>query len=325
VASPAVLGVQEGDRRLHHVWPPAAQGQRAIERHLCPLDRLEVPERAILIAQEHHGLLVEPGLPAGVVDEHEREQPVDLGLVRHQLGEGAPEPDRLRRQVAAAAVALVEDQIDDGEDRGQPVREEVGWGHPEWDPGFLDLALRPDQPLGHRRLGDDEGARDLLGGQSSERPERQGDLRVHGQRRVTAGEEQLQALIGDRRLIHLFLHCCGYVEQLGLLDERAIPPDPVDSSIPGGCHQPGARVVRRPFARPALGGDRERLLSGLLGQLEAAQEADQGGEDAAPFVSEDPVEVRRHSVTGRTSMAPPMRAAGIFDARSIAASRSSAS
>jgi hypothetical protein len=43
---------------------------------------------------------------------------------------------------------------------------------------------------------------------------------------------------------------------------------------------------------PALGGDRERLLSGLLGKVEAAEEADQAGEDAAPFVSEGLLENR---------------------------------
>jgi hypothetical protein len=51
-------------------------------------------------------------------------------------------------------------------------------------------------------------------------------------------------------------------------------------------------VVGRAVPRPALGGDRERLLSGLLGQLEAAEEADQGGEDTTPFVPEDLLENR---------------------------------
>jgi hypothetical protein len=45
-----------------------------------------------------------------------------------------------------------------------------------------------------------------------------------------------------------------------------------------------------PVARPALGGDRERLLRGLLGEVEVAEEADQGGEDAAPLLAEDLLE-----------------------------------
>ena len=51
-----------------------------------------------------------------------------LGLVGHQLGERASEPDRLGGEIAAAAVALVEDQVDDGEHGGEPVRQQVRGG-----------------------------------------------------------------------------------------------------------------------------------------------------------------------------------------------------
>ena len=84
-------------------------------------------------------------------------------------------------------------------------------------------------------------------------------------------------------------------------------------------------MLGRAVARPALGGDRERLLGGLLGELEVAEEADQGREHAAPLVAEGLLEDRYHSTIGRTSTAPPMRAAGTREASSIAASRSSAS
>ena len=85
------------------------------------------------------------------------------------------------------------------------------------------------------------------------------------------------------------------------------------------------RVVRRAVARPALRGDRERLLRGLLGEVEVAEEADERGQDAAPLLAEGLLEDRYHSTIGRTSTAPPMRAAGMRAASSIAASRSSAS
>jgi uncharacterized protein YciI len=45
-------------------------------------------------------------------------------------------------------------------------------------------------------------------------------------------------------------------------------------------------VLGLPIAGPALGGDGECLLSGLLGEVEVAEEADQAGEDAAPLVAE---------------------------------------
>ena len=59
-------------------------------------------------------------------------------------------------------------------------------------------------------------------------------------------------------------------------------------------------------ARPSVGGDGERLLRGFLGEVEVAEEADQGGQDAAPFLAEDLLE-RRYQYTseGRISTAPP--------------------
>jgi hypothetical protein len=46
-------------------------------------------------------------------------------------------------------------------------------------------------------------------------------------------------------------------------------------------------VLRRPLAGPPLGRDRKRLLGGLLGEVDVAEEADQGREDPAPLPLED--------------------------------------
>jgi hypothetical protein len=71
-------------------------------------------------------------------------------------------------------------------------------------------------------------------------------------------------------------------------------------------HQPGARVAGDAVAWPPVGGDGERLLRGFLGEVEVAEEADQAGQDAAPFLAEDLFE-RRYQYTseGRISTAPP--------------------
>ena len=136
---------------------------------------------------------------------------------------------------------------------------------------------------------------------------------------------QLEALVGEHGLVEALLHGFGPVEQLGLGGEGAVAADAIDRAIAGRGREPGARVVRGPVAGPALGGDRKRLLGGLLGEVEVAEEADQVGEHEAPLVAEGLLEAAYHSTIGRTSIAPPMRAAGIRAASSIAASRSSAS
>ena len=197
--------------------------------------------------------------------------------------------------------------------------------HAERDAGGLDLALRPHQPLRHRRLRDQERAGDLAGRQAAERPERERDLRVERERRVTAREDELEPFIGERGRVHRVLHRLRHLEQAGLRDQRAVAADAVDGSVARGRDQPRAGVGRDPVPWPALRGDRERLLRGFLGEVEVAEEADQGSEDASPLIAEDLFEDRYHSTIGRTSTAPPRRAAGTFAASSIAASRSSAS
>ena len=187
------------------------------------------------------------------------------------------------------------------------------------------MRLRAHQALRHRRLRHEECAGDLVRRKAAEGPQRERDLGVERQRGVTAGEDELQSLVGDLRLVQLILLGLRHLEQAGLRRQRSIAPDAVDRPVAGRGQQPGARVVRRPVAGPALGGDRERLLGGLLGELEVAEEADQVGEDAAPLVAEDLLERSYHSTIGRTSTAPPRRAAGTRAASSIAASRSSAS
>jgi hypothetical protein len=46
-------------------------------------------------------------------------------------------------------------------------------------------------------------------------------------------------------------------------------------------------MLGRTLARPPLGRDGERLLGGLLGEFDVAEEADQGREDPAPLPLED--------------------------------------
>jgi len=91
-------------------------------------------------------------------------------------------------------------------------------------------------------------------------------------------------------VLHFLVHGRRDLEQAGLRRERPLAAQPVDGPVAGRRDEPGAGPLGDAVARPALGGDRERLLGGLLGEVEVAEEADQGGEDPPPLVAEDLVE-----------------------------------
>jgi hypothetical protein len=77
------------------------------------------------------------------------------------------------------------------------------------------------------------------------------------------------------------------LEQVRLRSERAVAADAVERTVARRHDQPRTRVVRRAVARPALGGDHERLLRSLLGKVEITEEADQGGDYPPPLLPED--------------------------------------
>jgi hypothetical protein len=89
-----------------------------------------------------------------MVDHHQRHQAVCLGLVRHERGKHVPQADGFRAEVDPAAVALVEDQVDDAQHRIEAVGKQVRVGNRERDPGRLDLGLGAGQATLHGLLGD---------------------------------------------------------------------------------------------------------------------------------------------------------------------------
>jgi hypothetical protein len=240
------------------------------------------------------------------MQEHHRQQPVNLGLVRKQFGQRAPQPDRLRRQLVAAAVALVVDQVDDGENGVETLAEQVNRWHAKRDRRRFDLALGPHQPLRHRALRYQEGPGDLVRGEPAQGAQGERNLRLDRERRVTAGEDELQALVRKRRGVHRHLGTIPGDEQAELGREGPVAADAVRRPVPGRRHQPGARVAGDAVAWPPVGGHGERLLRGFLGEVKVAEEADQGGQDAAPFLAEDLFECRyQYTSEGRISTAPP--------------------
>ena len=315
---------------------------RSLERVAPAGKHRRVPQRPVLILEQHQLVACEPRRTPRVVDQHQRLQAVDLRFVRHQLSEHARQPDRLGGQVDATAVSLVVDQVDDREYCREPIGQEVVGGNAKRDPGLLDLELCARQAALHRLLRDDERACDLLRRQSGNGAEGERHLRLGRERRVAAREDQLEALVLDAARVELIHRRLLNLEQPGLREPGPVAADPVDRTVAAGRDQPRHRIGRDAVARPPRGRDRERLLGGLLGEVEIAEEADQGREHPAPGVAERPLDFRHGclpgpivlgqlatrsgcSTIGRTSTDPPIRAAGTRAATPSASSRLSRS
>ena len=180
-------------------------------------------------------------------------------------------------------VALVEHEVEHAQHGVEPVGQPVAGRDLVADPGLADLLLRPHEPLGERGLRDEERAGDLGRGQAAERAQRQRDRRLRRERRVAAGEDQSQLVVGDR--MHLVLrrheHRVGRAVRVvrrvardrpGLVREPARPSDTVDRAVAGRRRDPGARVVGDPVGGPALQRHEVRVGDGLLGEVEVAED-----------------------------------------------------
>ena len=127
-----------------------------------------------------------------------------LGLVRCDRCQHPAHPKRflaeLRAQQILAArrrVALVEDEIDDLQHRGEPLREFLAARRLIGQPRFRQRPLGAHDALGDGRVRLQEGARDLLGGQAADHPQRQRRAGLARQQRVAGGEDQPQQLVTD--------------------------------------------------------------------------------------------------------------------------------
>ena len=259
-------------------------------------------------------------------------QSVHLGLVGHEQREQRGEPDRLGAELPPhrRSVARVEDEVDDGEHAAQPLRQQVRGRHPQRDAGVADLSLRADEPLRERRLRDEERARDLRRRQPAEQAQRQRHLRVGGERRVAAGEDQLEPLVGNHGLLVLRVgrgQLLQPSEELRLACQRPLAPDPVDRPVARGRDDPRAGIRGRAVARPPLQGRCERVLHRVLGEIEIAEDAGKDGDAAGTLVPIGAVDrvyeaLPEWSTTGRISTVPTS-ASGIRSAHWSASSSDS--
>ncbi len=211
-----------------------------------------VPQATVLIGQEHEiATRAGAGGATRVHQQHQRQEAQDLRLLGHQVREDPFEANGLGAEVLAEqpiargrGVALVEDQVHDGQhgaEAGVKVRRA---GDPIRDLRVADLPFRPDESLGHRRLRDEEGARDLRGGEPSEQPQRQSDLRAGGERGVAAGEDEPQSVVAHGALLgELTLGVRQDSPGVTVLS-GGLPAQAVDRAVARGRDDPARRAGR---------------------------------------------------------------------------------
>ena len=267
-------------------------------REAAPQEQL-VPASPVLIEQQHRlAVGAGPGPQAGGLDLHQRHQAVHLRLGGDQFRQDAAEAERVFAQcrthpvvAGGGGVALVEDEIDHLEHRGQPWGEVAAPGNLEGNVRFGEGALGPHDALGDGRHRDEEGARDLFGGQAAEQAQREGDPGLGGEHRVASGEHEAQQIVADGivdgRVEHrdrLLLSHRQLVAELGVFAvEQLVASQQVDRPMLGGGHEPGARVVRHARLRPPLERDDQRVLGQVFGEPDVAHHACQAGDEPGGF------------------------------------------
>ena len=153
------------------------------------------------------------------------------------------------------------------------------------DAGVANLRLGAHDALGQCRRSSQEGARDLLGGETADLAQGQRDARLRRQGGVAAGEDQAQPVVRDALFVPLFL-VLGVVVDLGSERrqrgvEPGAPANAVDGLEPAGRHQPGPGVGRYAILCPLFQRGGECIVQRVLGEVEVAEQANEGGEDTA--------------------------------------------
>jgi hypothetical protein len=146
--------------------------------------------------------------------------------------------------------------------RAEPVWQRGVARDGEGDAGVAQLARGAHHALLHRRLGGQEGAGDLRGTQAALEPQGQPYPRLEGERRVAAGKDQRQAVVGDGHGVVVLLAGHGPLELGGqyrrLVGEALGAPQAVDRHVARRSCDPGGRLFRHAVTRPALERDDER-------------------------------------------------------------------
>src|SRR5262245_24856132 len=191
---PRVAG---GDRGLQSIRPERASERfSALQRRKAATDEELIPSCPVLLEKRDDlSRGARPRPRPRCLNLHQRDEAVDLRLLRNKPDEDAPQAQRLIAQLqphpslaSGRRVTFVEDEIDDFENGGQADAELGCAGDFEGNMSFGQGPFGPDDSLRDGRLWDEERARDLAGRQTSKQPQRERRAGFGGKRRM-AGRE----------------------------------------------------------------------------------------------------------------------------------------
>lgn len=295
--------VAGGDRGLEGVGAVRpAERLRPREGREAAGDLGSVPEATVLLEEQHRraaGVLARRR--ARRVELHERDEPVHLGLGRRELREHAPEAEGLLAELAThpapaggRGVALVEDEVDDLEHRGEALRQLGAAGHLEGDAPLRERPLRPHDPLRDGGLRDEERAGDLVRLEAAEQTQRERDARLRREHRVAGREHEPEQVVAhvvvDRRLDvrRAPLGVVQVAAELGVLARQHLrAPRVVERAVLRRGHEPSPGPLRHALRRPALQRRHERVLGELLGDADVAHDAGEPRDEARRLLPED--------------------------------------
>ena len=166
---------------------------------------------------------------------------------------------RISESAEVADVALVEDQVERRQHRRQPLGQALRRRHLVGDPGVADLALRPRPAAAPSSPRETRKARAISAvRQPAERPQRQRHPRLRRQRRVAAGEDQAQPVVGS---VLAPRSCSGSMPRVGSSRSSSVEllgrglrsrRSRSIALVARDGRDPGARVGGDALPRPAL-------------------------------------------------------------------------
>ena len=174
---------------------------------------------------------------------------------------------------------------------------------------FCERPLRTHDPLRDRRLGDEKRARNLVGRQPAEQPQRQRRARLCRQDRMARGEDEPQQIVADI-FVHrrfelardLVLTLFELVSQLLVFAiEQLAATEVIDRTMFGGGHQPGAGIPRNSGFGPLLQRGHERVVRQIFGKADVAHDSRKACDDLRRFDAPDRID---RAVGVRSRMAP---------------------